>query len=415
MVCVPRSMPIFVGGTGCVDTFFYRKWTILFPTTETPIRMIMVMMVVVVVVVHMLVVIWKRRWHRHHEKMILQRVHVWPPKVLLRRPTRVISINLLIIITPQILRVYQRQHQRHPSTVGARVIIIHHIARRIITIATKTHGQQKDQQHQQQQGQKRRGAEDAFSTPTTAHNTTAVKNVKRPYTWSLFALCPEQYRAVTPRTPHHRNRASSTRHNEGRAMTMLMPWAPTTRKIRRIRTTIHMCIWPLRVGYGWPIPSFIVVSHPSPSSGDTADIAALLRMAREKNASDVSRSPKSWQHKWWCVSIVCRGRLSLGGIASVSVEDWNFFLKRERLVFSLFSYVHPMHTIPQPSSQPSISTWRRETETERKRETETTATTESEMTALNKTIINCQREIVSTWIWNARCCLLCVRRALYNT
>jgi len=34
--------------------------------------------------------------------------------------------------------------------------------------------------------------------------------------WSLFALRPEQYRAVTPRTPYHQNRSSSIRHNEGR-------------------------------------------------------------------------------------------------------------------------------------------------------------------------------------------------------
>ena len=47
--------------------------------------------------------------------------------------------------------------------------------------------------------------------------------------------------------------------------------------------------------------------------------------------------------------------------------------------------------------------------------TESTATTKMEMTALNKLIPNCQRETTSTWIRNARCCLLFASSSVYLT
>jgi len=155
------------------------------------------------------------------------------------------------------------------------------------------HGQQ-----QQKRGQKRR-AEDSFSTPPTTHNNNnnnALKNVKkRPFVESL-ALRPEHYRAVTPRTPHRNTSSSSSssrrQYNERRddddAVAVgtndndedssnnnsyeyqHVPLTFAGRK-RLTDTLFYFCR-----------------THLPPSV--TADVAALLRMAREKNEWDVAVS-----------------------------------------------------------------------------------------------------------------------------
>ena len=144
----------------------------------------------------------------------------------------------------------------------------------------------KSQVHDQQQkrGQKRRAEDSSSSTNATKRGFT-----KRPFVMSL-GLRPEHYRAVTPRTPHRNNSRSATKqktnsderrdddeHHDGNNDDAYeyqhhVPLTFVGRK-RLTDTLFYLC------------------RHSCfPPSVITAEVASLLRTAREKNEWDLAVS-----------------------------------------------------------------------------------------------------------------------------
>ncbi|OEU06633.1 hypothetical protein FRACYDRAFT_254184 [Fragilariopsis cylindrus CCMP1102] len=142
----------------------------------------------------------------------------------------------------------------------------------------------KSQVHDQQQkrGQKRRAVDSSSST-----NATKIGSFKRPFVMSL-ALRPEHYRAVTPRTPHRNNSRRATKqktnsderrdddddgnNDDAYEYQHHVPLTFVGRK-RLTDTLFYLC------------------RHSCfPPSVITAEVASLLRTAREKNEWDLAVS-----------------------------------------------------------------------------------------------------------------------------
>jgi hypothetical protein len=147
-------------------------------------------------------------------------------------------------------------------------------------------GKSQDHDQQQKRGQKRR-AEDSSSS----NNATKRGSSKRPFVMSI-ALRPEHYRAVTPRTPHRNNCSSTTKQNnnnderrdddddgnnvEGKSYAYEYPHHVPLTFVGRKRLTDTL---------------FYLCRHTCfPPSVITAEVASLLRTAREKNEWDLAVS-----------------------------------------------------------------------------------------------------------------------------